>query len=147
MLQFNHSESVNTLAVYLDPNYTGSYDELILDFTQSYDLSTTVVEGTPTSTTNSYRNWLIFQTSGSTLPTASGQYDVRISEGTIAFDAIWDEAAVTWETADVIWNVGDIIQRREFLYEDRAIVSGSNESSITQYVSPDETGAYMTYNG
>lgn len=147
MLQFNKSETTNTLAVYLDPNYTGSYDELILDFTQSYDQSKTVVEGTPVSTTNQYRNWLTFTVPGSTLPTPSGQYDVRISEGTKEENLRWDDAAITWLSADIIWESGSVLQRRTFLYSDRAMVSGSNESSITQYVSPNENGTYITYNG
>ena len=147
MLQFNYSETTNTLAVYLDPNYTGSYDELILDFTQSYDMSTTVVEGTPLSTTNQYRNWLTFTVSGSTLPTPSGQYDVKLYEGTKEEELKWNDAAITWLSANITWDSGAILQRRTFLYEDRAYVSGSNESSITQYVSPDENGTYTTYNG
>lgn len=147
MLQFNYSETTNTLAVYLDPNYTGSYDELILDFTQSYDMSTTVVEGTPLSTTNQYRNWLTFTVSGSTLPTPSGQYDVRLYEGTKEEELKWNDAGFTWNLADITWDQGSVLLRRAFLYEDRAYVSGSNESSITQYVSPDENGTYTTYNG
>ena len=147
MLQFNYSQDTNTLAVYLDPNYTGSYDELILDFTQSYDQSKTVVEGTPLSTTNQYRNWLTFTVSGSTLPTPSGQYDIRISEGTKEDNLKWNDAAVTFETADVIWEIGSLLQRRTFLYSDRAFVSGSNETSIIQYISSNEDGTYITYNG
>ncbi len=147
MLQFNKSEATNNLAVYLDPNYTGSYDELILDFTQSYDQSTTVVEGTPLSITNVYRNWLTFTVSGSTLPSPSGQYDVRIFEGTNEDDLKWNDAAITWLSADTRWDDAGILQRRTFLYEDRAYVSGSNESSITTYVSPNENGTYTTYNG
>lgn len=147
MLQFNKSETTNTLAVYLDPNYTGSYDELILDFTQSYDMSTTVVEGTPLSTTNIYRNWLTFTVSGSTLPSASGQYDVSLYEGTKEENLRWDDAGFAWNVADVIWEEGSILQRRTFLYSDRAMVSGSNESSITTYISSNENGTYTTYNG
>jgi len=147
MLQFNYSETTNTLEVYLDPNYTGSYDELILDFTQSYDMSTTVVEGTPLSTTNQYRNWLTFTVSGSTLPTPSGQYDVKLYEGTKEEELKWNDAGFTWNLADITWDQGSVLLRRTFLYEDRAYVSGSNESSITQYVSPDENGTYTTYNG
>ena len=147
MLQFNKSETTNTLAVYLDPNYTGSYDELILDFTQSYDLSTTVVEGTPLSTTNQYRNWLTFTVPGNTLPSPSGQYDVRISEGTKEDNLKWNDAGFAWNVADVVWEEGSVLQRRTFLYSDRALVSGSNDSSITQYVSSNEDGTYITYNG
>ena len=35
----------------------------------------------------------------------------------------------------------------DLLYSDRAYVSGSNEVSITQYLSPNENGTYTTYNG
>jgi hypothetical protein len=35
----------------------------------------------------------------------------------------------------------------ELIYSDRAFISGSNEDSITQYVSPNENGTYTTYNG
>ena len=147
MLQFNYSQDTNTLAVYLDPNYTGSYDELILDFTQSYDLSTSVAEGTPLSITNVYRNWLTFTVSGSEVPSPSGQYTVSIYEGTKEDNLKWDDAGFAWDVADVVWNEGSILQRRTFLYEDRALVSGSNNVDITQYVSPNENGTYTTYNG
>ena len=79
MLQLNVSSTTNSSAVY--PNVTASLGttQVILEFTQSYDYSTKGnVIATLINTPNPLNNWLVFQVSGSTLPTASGQYDVNI---------------------------------------------------------------------
>jgi len=148
MLQFNKSQALNTNAVYLDTVNTGSgyYDQLVVVYSQSYDNSNGVIEVVTTSAPNRYTNWLILQNSGSQVPSPSGQYDVNVFTGAF-ISAIWDQVATPWDSYDEIWDTAGYLIPDELLYSDRAYVSGSNESNITQYVSPDENGSYITYNG
>lgn len=147
MLQFNKSQPTNTNAIYLDSVFTGSISSVFVEVTQSYDLSTSSFNGTVTSAPNAYRNWLIFTNSGSVVPSASGQYDAKIYSATGLLTYTWDTADLLWLSADFTWDQGGTGGKGALLYSDRAFVSGSNEQSITQYVSSNENGAYITYNG
>lgn len=153
MLQFNRSEATNKNAVYLDTVNTGSgyYDDLRVQYSQSYDNSNGTFIITATSTPTAYRNWLVIENSGSVVPTPSGQYDIKIYtfSGTEAA-AIWGTFEPTWTATSATWaNVtgSDSIVLGDLLYSDRAFISGSNETGITQYLSPNENGTYTTYNG
>lgn len=148
MLQFNHSAPVNSNAVY--PNVTASAGTttLLLDFTQSYDLSTKGdVVATMINTTGPLNPWLVFQITGSSAPTASGQYNVNIYQYTQA------PILGTWGTQNTIWvntantwaGVGSFI-KGTLLSTERAFVSGSNGYDITQYLLPVDGGKYTTYN-
>lgn len=152
MLQFNKSETTNKNAVYLDSVNTGSgyYSELRVQYSQSYDNSNGTFPVTATSIPTAYRNWLVIENAGANVPTPSGQYDVAIYTSTeVTVPAIWGTHSPTWTAESDIWSdVGDeVITLVDLLYSDRAYISGSNESSITQYVSPNENGTYITYNG
>ena len=152
MLQFNKSEATNRNAVYLDTVNTGSgyYSTLKIQYSQSYDNSNGTFDVTATSIPTAYRNWLVLENSGSDVPTPSGQYDVAIYTAEEVTDqATWIEATKTWTLETDEWNsVGtEIITLVDLLYSDRAYISGSNETSITQYLSPNENGTYTTYNG
>ena len=155
MLQFNKSDATNKNAVYLDTVNTGSgyYDSIRVVYSQSYDLSSGSFEVSASSVPNAYRNWLVIENTGSVVPSPSGQYDVKLYTytGSVAQQAIWGQWSDTWTATAQLW--GNIsgssegITLLDLLYEDRAFISGSNEVSITQYVSPDELGQYVTYNG
>ena len=149
MLQFNKSEATNKNAVYLDTVNTGSgyYDSLLAVYSQSFDNSNGVFEITPLSVPNQYRNWLVFENTGSDVPSPSGQYTVEVRIGDIV-SAIWGEFAPTWTATSDTWSgVEGGVTIGDLLYSDRAYISGSNETSITQYLSPNENGTYTTYNG
>ena len=148
MLQFNKSLATNTNAVYLDTVNTGSgyYDSLVVVYSQSYDQSNGTFVVTTTSTPTQYNNWLIIQNTGSLVPDYTGQYDVDIwTNETIA--ATWETVATAWDSYNEIWSEAGEEQPVTLLYSDRAWVSGSNESSITTYISSNENGTYTTYNG
>lgn len=152
MLQFNKSLATNKNALYLDTVNTGSgyYDTLKVAYSQSYDQSSGIFDITATSLPNAYRNYLIIENTGSVVPTPSGQYDVEVyTAGDVATQLTWIEASKTWTAEDDIWSdVGDQITTLfDLLYSDRAFISGSNESSITTYVSSNEDARYITYNG
>jgi len=148
MLQFNKSLPTNTNAIYLDTVNTGSgyYDSLVAVFSQSYDESNGTFVVTATSTPTPYNSWLVFQNTGSLVPSPSGQYNVDIYTNE-EIPAVWQEVAVAWNAYNEIWDEAGEEQPITQLYSDRAFVSGSNEVSITQYLSPNENGTYTTYNG
>ena len=148
MLQFNKSETTNSNAVWISTVNTSSgyYDSLSIAFSQSLDNSNGTFRLTTVSSPNQYRNWLVISNSGSLVPSPSGQYDVQIY--TFEFTpAVWNQVAQAWNAFDEIWNDAGDEGLGELVYSDRAFVSGSNEDSITQYVSPNENGTYTTYNG
>ena len=149
MLQFNKSEATNTNAVWIDTVNTSSgyYDNLVLVFSQSYDNSNGLIpDVTIVSLPNQYRNWLVFSISGSDAPSPSGQYDFGL--WTEAFvPAIWNQVATAWDSFNEKWETAGDNLPIEFVYGDRAYVSGSNEQDIIQYVSSNENGTYITYNG
>lgn len=152
MLQFNKSLATNTNALYLETVNTGSgyYNTLKVQYSQSYDNSNGTFDVTATSLPTQYNSWMLIQNSGSVVPTPSGQYDIKVYTATeVTTPAIWGTHPVKWGLETDTWSdVGEeIITLADLLYSDRAYISGSNESSITTYVSPNENGTYTTYNG
>lgn len=148
MLQFNKSQATNTNAVWPDNELTASYTgDLVVDFSQSYDNSFTPAGGTIINNPGvNGQEYIVFQVTGSDVPSPSGQYNVNIYTGTI-YDAIWGQVNTKWEAMSSKWSSNKGYNRDTLLTTERAYVSGSNESQITQYVSPNENGTYTTYNG
>jgi hypothetical protein len=151
MLQFNHSATVNSNAVY--PNVTASVGTttLLLDFTQSYDLSTKgEVIVTMINTVSPSNEWLVFQVTGSSVPTASGQYNVDIYNYTSSLSGsnIWVNQNTLWASTAITWDFAGTPSylRTQLLSTERAFVSGSNGYDITQYLLPANGGTYTTYN-
>jgi hypothetical protein len=134
--------------LYLDTVDTGSgyYDSLVVVYSQSYDQSSGTFKVTTTSAPTQYNNWLVIQNTGSLVPSPSGQYNVDIYTNE-EIPAVWQEVAVAWNAYNEIWDEAGEEQPITLLYSDRAFVSGSNDSSITQYISSNENGTYITYNG
>ena len=148
MLQFNKSEATNKNAIYLESVNTGSgyYDDLVAVFSQSYDESNGTFTVTATSVPNQYRSWLVIENDGALVPTPSGQYEVGIWTNQL-IPAIWNQTAEAWNSFNEIWDTAGEEGPVDLIYSDRAYISGSNEASITQYLSPNENGTYTTYNG
>jgi len=152
MLQFNKSEATNKNAVYLDTVNTGSgyYDTLKIAYSQSFDQSSGTFDVIADSLPTASRNWITLTNSGSVVPANSGQYDIELyTADEVTQQATWIQASKTWINETDEWNsVGEeVITLQDLLYSDRAYISGSNESSITSYVSSNENGKYTTYNG
>lgn len=142
MLKLNKSNPTQTLAIHL--NTTASIDALVLSYSQSYDLSNGNIEYFVDSIKGQY---YIGTISGSQIPANSGQYDISVYSGSFE-DAVWSEVAIAfgayeekWSSAGIFNPAGDVLRTM------RAWVSGSNDSSFTDYVSPNELGTYTTYNG
>ena len=101
MLQLNHSQATNTNAVYPDVLAPVGTTQVLLDFTQSINKNTTPnIIATLANTVSAANPWLVIQLTGSSVPTASGQYNVDIytftQGGTLG---IWGTQATLWNLA------------------------------------------------
>jgi hypothetical protein len=143
MFQLSKGQPVNTIAFY--PNELASGALVILQFTQSY--SNTV---TGSITANIISNaadtpYVIAQFSGSLLPSASGQYDFKIFNTTTPLGLIWNTTNIQWQLANSTWD--DSVVATDQISADRAIISGSDVTPITEYLSPNENARYKVYLG
>ena len=148
MLQLNVSSATNSSAVYPDITASAGTTQVALDFTQSYDFSTKAnVIATLINVPSATNPWLVFQVTGSTLPTASGQYNVDIYQFTQASAlGTWQAQATLWNATANTWNGGGNIIKTTKLSTERAFISGSNGVDTTTYLLPTNGGTYTTYN-
>lgn len=148
MLQLNYSQATNTNAVYPDVLAPAGTQQVLLDFTQSINKNTVPsIIGTLANTVSAANPWLVIQLTGSSVPTASGQYDVNIYTFTqLAALGIWSAQATLWNATSNTWSGGGVFVKGTLLSTERAYVSGSNEYSITQYSNPVGGAYYYTYN-
>ena len=144
MFQLSKAQAVNTIAFYPNELTTGSV--VILEFTQSY--SNTVTGSFSASVISNPINtpWIVAQFSGSLLPSASGQYDFRIFD--VYFSAsIWNLTNIEWQLNNETWDYPGVPIADELISTDRAIISGSDVTPITEYLSPNENARYKVYLG
>lgn len=148
MLQLNVSSTANSSAVYPDITASAGTTQVLLEFTQSYDYSTKDnVIATLINTPSPTNPWLVFQVSGSTLPTASGQYNVNIWEFVQAgSSSLWSTQATLWNATAITWGGSGTYVKTTLLSTERAFISGSNGVSTTTYLLPANGGTYTTYN-
>lgn len=150
MLQFDKNQSTNSNAVWIDTPNTSSdyYENLLAVYSQSYDNSNGDFNLTTVSAPNQYRNWLVIRNVGASLPSPSGQYDVEIYRTEGATEGRWGFTTDVWSTTDQAWaTFGEGGKVGDPIYTDRAYIVGTDGTSITEYVSPNEIGTYTTYNG
>ena len=145
MFQLNKSQTINTIAFYPNELITGS--AIILEFTQSY--SNTVTGSIQAEVISNPQNtpWIIAQFSGSLLPSASGQYEFKIFDTVISNPPIWNTTTTEWQLTDFNWDFPGGEVANELISTDRAIISGSDVTPITEYVSPNENARYKVYLG
>ena len=148
MLQLNKSQATNTNAVYPDVLAPTGTTQVLLDFTQSINKNTTPnIIATLANTVSAANPWLVIQLTGSSVPSASGQYDVNIytftQGGTLG---TWITQNTLWASTNNTWGGGGNIVKGTLLSTERAYVSGSNEYSVVQYQLPTNGGYYYTYN-
>lgn len=148
MLQLNVSSATNSSAVYPDITASLGTTQVLLDFTQSYDYSTKAnVIATLINTPGPLNPWLVFQVTGSSLPTASGQYNVNIWQFTQASVlGTWGTQATLWANTSNTWAGTGAYLKTVLLSTERAFISGSNGVSTTTYLLPTNGGTYSTYN-
>ena len=145
MFQLSKGQPVNTIAFYPNELTTGSV--VLLEFTQSY--SNTVTGSFTASVISNVADtpYVIAQFSGSSLPSASGQYDFKIFNFTPALGLVWNTTNIQWQLANTTWEAGSTAIIGDQISADRAIISGSDVTPITEYLSPNENARYKVYLG
>jgi len=147
MFQLSKGQLVNTIAFYPNELTTGSV--VLLEFTQSY--SNTVTGSFSASVISNVADtpYIIAQFSGSLLPSASGQYDFKIFDLTQGSGStlIWNTTNTQWQLANTTWEGAGITTIGDQISADRAIISGSDVTPITEYLSPNENARYKVYLG
>jgi hypothetical protein len=143
MFQLSKGQAVNTIAFY--PNELASGAVVVLEFTQSY--SNTVTGSFQANVISNVADtpYVIAQFSGSLLPSASGQYDFKIFNTTTPVGLIWNTTNIQWQLANTTWD--DSVVATDQISADRAIISGSDVTPITEYLSPNENARYKVYLG
>jgi len=116
-------------------------------FTQSYSNTVTgsiqaTVISNPANT-----SWVIAQFSGSLLPSASGQYTFDSYELVFGGFSVWNTDISQWQAAATNWESAQGTSLGDLISTDRAIISGSDVTPITEYVSPNENARYTVYLG
>ena len=145
MFQLSKGQAVNTIAFYPNELTTGS--AVLLEFTQSY--SNTVTGSITANVISNPINtpWIVAQFSGSSLPSASGQYDFKIFNFTTGSALIWNTTNIQWQLANTAWDAAGSSTIGDQISADRAIISGSDVTPITEYLSPNENARYKVYLG
>jgi len=169
MVNFFKSGLTNTISVYPESgslyfdNPNGNFE---IQLTQDYDQSVTTLTPTLLNTPTQFSPRLTLQVTTNQVPSYTGLYSLILKEY-LAEQLTWSEAHTIWADTHRIWSQKDAITGERTLDTDRAFVSGSDVPTFIQYttssqeyiygsgslipttiqyVSPDETGAYITYN-
>ena len=146
MLQLNQSQATNTVALYPDSTYytTSSLVAVRFSGSQDYDRFATVFSA---SIYSNISPWIVVQVTGSSIPNPSGQYTLQAYQFIATGSGVWNTFNQEWELANTTWDDATFEQLGDLITTVRTFVSGSDVTPITQYVSPDENGAYTTYIG
>ena len=145
MLQLNYSQATNTNAVYPDTPASVGTNKVLLDFTQSINhIVTPNVTASLANTVSLSNPWLIIQLAGTSVPTASGQYNVNIYEYTLGTSgsSVWSLTTTTFVTEPQTWGGQGGIIKGNLVSTERAYVSGSDEYSVSQYLLPTSSLTY-----
>jgi len=145
MFQLSKGQAVNTIAFYPNELTTGSV--VLLEFTQSYSNTVTGSFQADVISNVADTPYVIAQFSGSSLPSASGQYDFKIFNLTAGGVLIWNTTNTQWQLTNTTWNAISSSVVGDQISADRAIISGSDVTPITEYLSPNENARYKVYLG
>lgn len=145
MLQLSKNQAINTIAFY--PNVLTTGSAVLLEFTQSYSNTVTGSFTADVISDPQTTPYVIAQFSGSTLPSASGQYDFKIFDVTVISAPIWNTTNLQWQLASIVWNATGSFIAGDQISVERAIISGSDVTPITEYLSPNENARYKVYLG
>lgn len=135
-----------------------------LEVTQEYDRSSTTIDLTLANNPNTYSPRMVFTLNRGQVPQYSGQYDAQLLQYQLQ-RPVWGTTNKQWTAANWRWSSQLVPLSSSIIDFDRAWVSGSDFQSFdvytssssdtiydsgssypaTQYVSPDEDGAYITY--
>lgn len=146
MIRFQATSSlINSNTFWTDGRYTGSF--IGLNLTSSFSgEKNQILANVVSAKYNGQGSWILFKTSGSLLPTSSGQYDLNVY-GAARADAKWGNIKTQFGSEDQTWGtVQSNTVSNQFLTEDRVYISGSDYDTITNYNYQDNP-VYQVYNG
>tara|TARA_R110000803_G_scaffold123413_1_gene191351 strand:+ start:4580 stop:5092 length:513 start_codon:yes stop_codon:yes gene_type:complete len=169
MVNFFKENATNTISIYPESsslyynNDSGSFE---IQLTQDYDQSETSLFPSLLNVPTQFSPRLTLQVSSSEVPSYTGLYSLTLLEY-INQQIEWAQQNTIWSATHLKWSDISYKSGSRTLDIDRAFVSGSDvpvfiqyttssqeyiygSGSIIpatiQYASPDETGAYITYN-
>ena len=142
MIQLNASAEDQLVAIYPEVIVSSSVDSLRFNYVQDYDMSSGSFDGDILSK----KQWVVATVSGSVVPAYTGQYTFDIYELIPGAGQVWNLSEEVFSTSTVVWNEGTADLLGQLLTTERGYVVGTNDESITTYNSPNQNGAYTTYN-
>ena len=149
MLQLSKALATNIVAFYPDIPISASVTQIRFSGSQDYDRSASIFDAVVTSNVDE-TPYVIAELSGSLLSSASGLFSYDVFELVISNTAslVWNTTNTQWQLTTTNWNTtsGSLIIGDK-LVSLRAFNSGSDVPVFTQYESPNENGAYITYLG
>jgi len=146
MLQLSKGLATNIVAFYPDVPISSSSTQIRFSGSQDYDRSSSVFDAVVTSNVDE-TPYIIAEFSGSLLPSASGLFSYDVFELVPGVPLIWNTTNTQWQLTTTIWNSTGSLVTADKLVSLRAFNSGSDVPVFTQYESPNENGAYITYLG
>ena len=146
MLQLSKGLATNIVAFYPDIPISSSATQIRFSGSQDYDRSSSVFDAVVTSNVDE-TPYVIAEFSGSLLPSASGLFSYDVFELEVGAPLIWNLTNTQWQLTTAVWNTATGIVVGDKLVSLRAFNSGSDVPVFTQYESPNENGAYITYLG
>ena len=150
MLQLSKGLATNIVAFYPDIPISSSATQVRFSGSQDYDRSSSVFDAVVTSNVDE-TPYVIAEFPGLLLPNASGLFSYDVFELFVTSSAplVWNLATTQWQLTTAIWNQASGSQTTigDKLVSLRAFNSGSDVPVFTQYESPNENGAYITYLG
>ena len=142
MIQLSKSAVDQLVAIYPEVTLTSDSNGLRFNYIQDYDQSSGSFDGTILSK----KQWVVATVLGAALPNYTGQYTVTINE-TYPFGFLkWNTAEEKYNLTDETWDNAQGAGVGAVIATERAYIEGNNGSSITTYNSPNQNGAYITYN-
>ena len=146
MLQLSKGLATNIVAFYPDIPISSSATQIRFSGSQDYDRSSSVFDAVVTSNVDE-TPYVIAEFSGSLLPSASGLFSYDVFELEVGAPLIWNLTNTQWQLTTAVWNTAGGTVIGDKLVSLRAFNSGSDVPVFTQYESPNEDGAYITYLG
>ena len=146
MLQLSKGLATNIVAFYPDIPISSSATQIRFSGSQDYDRLSSVFDAVVTSNVDE-TPYIIAEFSGSLLPSASGLFSYDVFELELGSPLIWNLTNTQWQLTTAVWNTATGIVVGDKLVSLRAFNSGSDVPVFTQYESPNENGAYITYLG
>ena len=149
MIQLQYDTgSIENKAFWANQYYTGS--ELMLTLTSSFagNYSKTNVYVNQNNTNATEQNgWIIFDISGSNVPTQSGHYEANIYNRISGSVITWATATDIWNTISQVWSEYSSDESAgELLATERVFVTGSDYDEQYKYQNS-ELAYYNVYNG